>query len=122
MLAPDGNLLIYNEKNGTGILKERIFQTDGSFAMASSAHRLKNGDYLVGSVFVPAATRIRLVSSSTAEEEAEEEGKNDEAVKEIVDDDSSLSSSAKSISRWCWRTAATIAFAAGVKIPFLFVS
>jgi len=65
MIAPHGNLLIYEE--ATGVLKERIFQKDGTFALASSVHKLTtetgepNG-YLVGSVFAPAATWFRVVN------------------------------------------------------------
>ena len=68
MIAPHGNLLIYDEASGN--LKERIFQGKGAkFTSASSAHKLGDG-YLVGSSFFPGATWFRVVSSE--DEEGEE--------------------------------------------------
>ncbi len=61
MVKPHGNLLIYDE--ATAKIKDRYFQQPGGkFALASSAHKLGDG-YLLGSVFVPAATWIRPVAS-----------------------------------------------------------
>ena len=76
MVAPHGNLLIYDE--ATGNLKERIFQgSGGKFVRASSAHKLGDG-YLVGSSFFPGATWFRLAptdeeSTETGDGSTEEE-------------------------------------------------
>lgn len=70
MILPHGNLLIYDE--ATGDLKERIFHKDMQFALASSAHKLNENEYLVGSVFVPAATRFRVIVGAEGVEEGKE--------------------------------------------------
>ena len=72
MIAPDGNLLIYDEASGN--LKQRIFQgKGGKFTSASSAHKLGEG-YLVGSSFFPGATWFKVVSSEQQDgEETESE-------------------------------------------------
>ena len=69
MIAPDGNLLIYDEASGN--LKQRIFQgKGGKFTSASSAHKLGEG-YLVGSSFFPGATWFKVVSPEEQDEEKE---------------------------------------------------
>ena len=76
MIAPHGNLLVYDE--ATGNLKERIFQAErGKFTSASSAHKLGDG-YLVGSSFFPGATWFKVTPPSTSDTSSSSSSSEDE--------------------------------------------
>ena len=111
-IKPHGNLLIYNET--TLELVERIFNMEGKFAIASSAHKLDENEYLVGSAFVPAATRFRIVTSTEQggegttqppptevtedmDDSKDAEEKDDEASSDSLDDEEELGSSSATL-------------------------
>jgi len=55
-IAPVGVLLLIDEDSGE--ITDTIFNNGTGFALASSAHKLGEDEYIVGSVFVGAATRF----------------------------------------------------------------